>query len=410
MDIDFSFDFGADFSRFDESGDDSSGSYEYDGVSCGFSVEGFAAGHRRRRRRRRPCRPNRHDYRIQSVLTSCWYVNFLKPGETRDMTHDLSLSDRFGEFRHWFRMSLAKVEELTGRLVARGFIRRPRSLYRRAEFFERAELLVMSALYILGHGAHFRSLRALTHISTSEIRKFFFVFLDAFKDMRGEYIALPQNIAELKRVTRFYEDVGLPGACGSMDVVHVKWSACPTGDLNRAKGKEGYPTLGFQCITDFNRRILGVYGPLFGTFNDKHIVKVDTNVRSIRKGWMKDVVWRYYTAVGRVKEERGMYLICDNGYLRWPESICPYESADKTTLEGYFSTNLESVRKDVECTFGILKKRWRILNNGLFYRDIAKCEKYLWRAHVYTISFMTKWKERTFGLGGGIPSAMMVCG
>ena len=37
---------------------------------------------------------------------------------------------------------------------------------RRAEFFERAELMVMTALYILGHGAHFRLLRALTHIST----------------------------------------------------------------------------------------------------------------------------------------------------------------------------------------------------------------------------------------------------
>ncbi len=29
----------------------------------------------------------------------------------------------------------------------------------------------------------------------------------------------------------------------------------------------------------------------------------------------------------------------------------------------------------MECTFGILKKRWRILNNGLEYRDIHVCEK-----------------------------------
>ena len=58
--VDFGFNFGADFSRFDESGDDSSGSYEYDGVSCGFSVEGFAAGHRHRRQRWhwRPRGPN----------------------------------------------------------------------------------------------------------------------------------------------------------------------------------------------------------------------------------------------------------------------------------------------------------------------------------------------------------------
>ena len=29
----------------------------------------------------------------------------------------------------------------------------------------------------------------------------------------------------------------------------------------------------------------------------------------------------------------------------------------------------------MECTFGIIKKRWRILNNGLYYRDIGTCEK-----------------------------------
>jgi hypothetical protein len=58
-----------------------------------------------------------------------------------------------------------------------------------------------------------------------------------------------------------------------MDVAHVKWSNCPAGDHNRAKGKEGYPTLGFQCISDFNRRIFAVYGPQIGSTNDKQIVK-----------------------------------------------------------------------------------------------------------------------------------------
>jgi hypothetical protein len=38
-------------------------------------------------------------------------------------------------------------------------------------------------------------------------------------------------------------------------------------------------------------------------------------------------------------------------------------------------SNIESVCKDVECTFGIIKKRWRILNNGLYYREIEICKK-----------------------------------
>ena len=100
-------------------------------------------------------------------------------------------------------------------------------------------------------------------------------------EMREEFIFMPTNLTELRRVSKYYKGVGLPGCCGSMDVVHVKWSCCPTGDHNRAKGKGGYPSLAFQCITDFNRRILAVYGPQFGTRNDKEIVKDDPNVHFV---------------------------------------------------------------------------------------------------------------------------------
>ena len=36
---------------------------------------------------------------------------------------------------------------------------------------------------------------------------------------------------------------------------------------------------------------------------------------------------------------------------------------------------LESERKGVECVFGILKKRWKVLKHGLKFRDIKVCEK-----------------------------------
>ena len=352
----------------------SSPSYgSYDNDSCSYSVENSVRLSRRRRLRKQRS-PNRL-YRKESVLLSSWYKYFLRPGLTRDLTHELSTSDRFGEFRSLFRMPLSKVEELTDLLISREYIKVPRSLRFREEFRERSELLVMSALYRLGNGTSFRQCRAMCHISVSEIRLFFFAFLDAMVEMKDEYVFLPRDIAELRRTIKCYEGVGLPGCCGSIDVVHVKWSSCPTGDHNRAKGKAGHPTLAFQCITDYNRRVIGIFGPQFGTRNDKEIVKVDPNVYHIKTGWYKDVSWKYYNDDGTVETERGAYLICDNGYHRWPISISPYANVDSGSIEGYFSTNLESVRKDVECTFGILKKRWRVLNDGLYYRDINICEK-----------------------------------
>ena len=97
------------------------------------------------------------------------------------------------------------------------------------------------------------------------------------------YIYLPREEEELRSVMADNEEVGLPGAVGSMDVVHVKWSNCPTGDFNRVKGKESYPSLAFQCILDYNRRICHVFGPQFGSRNDKHIVKMDDGVVAIRE-------------------------------------------------------------------------------------------------------------------------------
>ena len=174
-------------------------------------------------------------------------------------------------------------------------------------------------------------------------------------DMWEKCIALLTNITELQRIAKYYEAAGLPGCCRSMNVVHVKWSSCATGNCNRAKGKMGYFSLAFQCITNFNCRVLAIYGPQFGMRNDKEIIKDDPNVHYIWAGWYNDICWRYHTPIGRVKQDQGLYLICDNGYRFWSMFICPYGSIEISSLKGYFLANLKSVQKDVESNFGTLK-------------------------------------------------------
>jgi hypothetical protein len=88
---------------------------------------------------------------------------------------------------------------------------------------------------------------------------------------------------------------------GSVDAVHVKWSNCPGEDFNWLKGKESYPSLAFECITDFDCCILGVFGPQFGSQNDKHIVKLNPTVQSLSEGLFLEVEWQYYNKDGTVK-------------------------------------------------------------------------------------------------------------
>ena len=55
-----------------------------------------------------------------------------------------------------------------------------------------------------------------------------------------------------------YTQKFLPGCGRSVDVIHLKLSNCLAGDVNLAKGKEGYPSLAFEVITGCDRQILGV--------------------------------------------------------------------------------------------------------------------------------------------------------
>ena len=66
--------------------------------------------------------------------------------------------------------------------------------------------------------------------------------------MKDEFIYLPHNVGEMNRLEHDYHVVGLLSACGSVDVVHIKWGCCLTGDINCAKGNEGYPTFVYPSV------------------------------------------------------------------------------------------------------------------------------------------------------------------
>ena len=64
----------------------------------------------------------------------------------------------------------------------------------------------------------------------------------------------------------------------------------------------------------------------------------------------------------------------DNGQLKWSCTVPPVKDAD-TFQAIRFSEWLESMRKDVECTFGILKQRFTILRNGIRLDKIKFCDE-----------------------------------
>ena len=74
------------------------------------------------------------------------------------------------------------------------------------------------------------------------------------------------------------------------------------------------------------------------------------------------------------RKYKGGWVIVDNGYLPWPTMIPPFK-AYVCWSEFCFSKWIESMRKDVECTFGILKGRFRVLKTGIPLHGIEVCDK-----------------------------------
>ena len=78
-----------------------------------------------------------------------------------------------------------------------------------------------------------------------------------------------------------------------------------------------------------------------------------------------DLRYKYnYSGSIVLQQYRGRWLLVDNGYLTRPTTVPPIKTTN-SRAKIHFPAWLEALRKDVECSFGILKGRWRILKTGI---------------------------------------------
>lgn len=107
----------------------------------------------------------------------------------------------------------------------------------------------------------------------------------------------------------------------------------------------------------------------YGTWNDKQITVNDTYPMEVFGGELfRDLRYVLFTNDGVPVIYQGAWLAVDGGYQKAACYINPMHNRFGFP-EVVFSEWLESVRKDVECAFGILKIRFRLLRNPVVYQD-----------------------------------------
>ena len=178
----------------------------------------------------------------------------------------------------------------------------------------------------------------------------------------------PPTGDKLTEVMATYARLGYPGAVGSIDCTHIYWGKCPVRLTNLCKGKEKVPSLSFEVVVDHTGCIHSCTEGFVGTCSDKMIVVNDAYAKQVSRGLYKDVEYSLYNKDGSFTTYRGCYFISDCGYTRlWMFQMPLLNVHDPRSV--YWSEFLESVRKDVERTFGILKARFVYLAHKVPHHD-----------------------------------------
>jgi hypothetical protein len=301
------------------------------------------------------------------------FKRYLDAGEEHRGTFDSIWNENSREgkqFRRRFRLPFAMFDELCNEYEdvdprnSSDAFRNPKSNIR---------LLILGTLRVLGQALPFDSVEELNDISTDKNNKFFKEFVNWLprSEYAENYLRYPDSEEDLRHVSDHYAKLLVPGCGGSVDCVHIAWDMCPAGIRSDCKGKEGYPSVVFQVICSHTRKVLGVSGPYYGTWNDKTIARLDDNFKLFMKGGtLSNLNWTWTDDNAAIHQEKGMFLICDGGYHLWKMLICPFKDQPDGTSETKWSGLIESLRKDVECLFGILKKRFMILKHAVRFHNL----------------------------------------
>jgi hypothetical protein len=242
-------------------------------------------------------------------------------------------------------------------------------------------LLVLGSLGYFGRGWMFDDIEGNTAISREVHRAFFHIFINFGSTvLHDKFVQTPVNLDEAKSNIVEYAESGLPGCIGSSDCTHILTQGCEYNlKNNHTGGTSRNTTCTFNLMCNHRRHILytSIGGP--GCWNNQTMVCLDNFISDIYDGLILSYnefnLVLYDSNKNRVQMTyTGVYVIVDNGYLPWSCTVPPFLMTNKINETRWLKW-IESMRRDIECAFGILKGRWRILKSSVRISDVVNVDK-----------------------------------
>ena len=242
-------------------------------------------------------------------------------------------------------------------------------------------LLLLGTLRCIGRGCTFDDIEEATGISIDVIRDFFHIFIMCGSTVLYEkHVTIPARTTKPSEFEELFASAGFNGCIGSTDATNIPMLKCAIWAAINHKGhKLNVPSRTYNLTVNHCRQILGSTMGHPCAWNDKTVTLYDELVRGVKDGVLfSDYEFKLYEydENNNVIEVVyvGVWFMVDNGYLSWSCTVPPMKDG-VSYLFIRFSEWLESMRKDAECTFGIMKGRFCSLRYGLRMQSIEKCDQ-----------------------------------
>ncbi len=274
----------------------------------------------------------------------------------------LGPSPRFSmdDFKRMFRMSRVMYNDIRNILCATDpFFRDGFDITGRKKISTDAKLMI--AIKVLAYGSCANSFRDYYQLGDSTARlavKHFTAGIASDHSLQETFLR-SMSPSDAKRVeSMHYEQHGVRGIAGSLDCSHVPWVNCPVAHHGQFKGKEEVPTVIIEVVSDYQLFAWHAVAGYAGTFNDINVWDNSLLHRSLIDGSFSRNDFEYEIA-GTLFSS--LYFLVDGIYPPLSRFVRPINVpiGDEECL---FTAWQESGRKDVERFFGVLKKKFHLLN------------------------------------------------
>lgn len=220
-----------------------------------------------------------------------------------------------------------------------------------------ADKVLAIGLYRLAHGGSYDNTALVMNVGKGTVYEAFHDVIDGLCELRHEYIKFPETLEDtLAAIETFAPLTNLPNAVGAIDGSHIPIKAPEDSPADYYSCYQQYDVI-IQGVVNGKMLFMDVAAGFPGSLHDTRVCRNSSLYERAENG---DILTEPLHQIGNVQIKP--YLLGDSAYPISPWLQKPYPEGTRDPLERNFNKELSSARVKVECVFGILKGRWRILD------------------------------------------------